>query len=491
MNNNTVLIVDDEEIGRETLGDLLVNHGVQLLFAANGPEALAKAVAFTPDVILLDVMMPGMDGFEVCRRLRADPLLAEVPIIMVTALDDRASRLQGIEAGADDFVSKPFDRLELRARVKTTLRLNRYRHLLTERSKFEWVVNKAKEGYLILSSTDQILYANAQARLWLGMAANTAGLYPETFLALIKQQYHCEPQELWLTWPELPPAFNPDPSRYLVRPETAQANTLWLQVEQMQMESGSAVTYLLCLYDVTASMAKQSIMWSFHSQISHKLRTPSTLLTGILEVVEEDVSTLSTAELQGYLSTARKNAAKLQSQIENVFRYLEIPKIGNPGRNHCNLLDLPPVIAEIKNTLALDAININFDGVDEPELTFLALPKEDVEVIMWELLENAKKFHPSQAPAVEVKISPHSAGIQIQVADNGQSLLPEQLAKVWQPYYQAEKYFTGQLPGMGLGLSMVAARVWGAGGSCRIYNHETGPGVVVELVIPLLVDDVI
>src|SRR6185503_9985061 len=99
--NGTILIVDDESGGRETLEALLITQGYSLAFASNGPEALAKAAALMPDLILLDVMMPEMDGFEVCQRLRADPLLAEVPVIMITALDGRDSHLSGIEAGAD------------------------------------------------------------------------------------------------------------------------------------------------------------------------------------------------------------------------------------------------------------------------------------------------------------------------------------------------------------------------------------------------------
>ncbi|MCG3209029.1 MAG: Sensor histidine kinase RcsC [Anaerolineae bacterium] len=133
--NGTVLIVDDEPVGRKTLKALLFTEGYDLAFAANGPEALALAAELNPDVILLDVMMPGMDGFEVCRRLRAMPDQAEVPIIMVTALDDRAARLEAIEAGADDFITKPFDRVELRARVQAVIRLNRYRKLLQERTR--------------------------------------------------------------------------------------------------------------------------------------------------------------------------------------------------------------------------------------------------------------------------------------------------------------------------------------------------------------------
>lgn len=130
----TILIVDDQLSAREVLRGLLAEQNYRLVFAASGEEALTQAVAVPPDLILLDVMMPGMDGFEVCQSLRADPHLAEVPIMMVTSLDDRDSRLRGLEVGVDDFISKPFDALELRARIKTITRLNRYRRLLLERT---------------------------------------------------------------------------------------------------------------------------------------------------------------------------------------------------------------------------------------------------------------------------------------------------------------------------------------------------------------------
>jgi signal transduction histidine kinase len=120
----TVLIVDDNPLGRDALLSVLEAGDYGLHVAGTGPEALAMSAALQPDLILLDVMMPGMDGFEVCRRLRADAVLAETPILLVTALDDRGSRLRGFEAGADDFISKPFDRTEMRARVKTLCRLS-------------------------------------------------------------------------------------------------------------------------------------------------------------------------------------------------------------------------------------------------------------------------------------------------------------------------------------------------------------------------------
>lgn len=163
---STILIVDDDPSSRETLQALLLNQNYRFEFACNGTEALEQSSLVRPDVILLDVMMPDMDGFEVCRRLREDPQLSEVPVIMVTALDDRESRMEGIAAGADDFISKPVDRTELRLRVRTITRLDRYRHLMNERARFERLIELSPDGILIVDRSDTILLANsAMARI--------------------------------------------------------------------------------------------------------------------------------------------------------------------------------------------------------------------------------------------------------------------------------------------------------------------------------------
>ena len=128
-----ILIVDDDPTARETMVALLERENYQFELAKDGFQALQMLENLQPDLILLDVMMPGMDGFEVCRRIRSTPQLAQVPIIILTALDDHASLVQGIESGADDFLSKPVDRQELNARVRTITRLNRYRMLLEQR----------------------------------------------------------------------------------------------------------------------------------------------------------------------------------------------------------------------------------------------------------------------------------------------------------------------------------------------------------------------
>ena len=170
MQKPITLIIDDEPVAREALEALLATEHYQVESATDGLQGLERAAQLLPDVILLDVMMPGIDGYEVCRRLRADPRLATVPVLMVTALDNQDARLRGLESGADDFISKPFDRAELRARLRTITRLNRYRNLSTERARFAWIVEQTQDGYLILGEDDKILYANRQARLYLGLS---------------------------------------------------------------------------------------------------------------------------------------------------------------------------------------------------------------------------------------------------------------------------------------------------------------------------------
>lgn len=135
--HNRILIVDDDRVTRQTLASLLAAEGYAVSVADDGEAALSLARELLPDLLLLDILLPGPNGYEVCRTLRQDPVLAEVPIVLLTALDDRESRIRGLEVGADDFLSKPFDRVELLARVGAITRLNRFRRLLEERQQLQ------------------------------------------------------------------------------------------------------------------------------------------------------------------------------------------------------------------------------------------------------------------------------------------------------------------------------------------------------------------
>ena len=122
-NSSTILVVDDNEANRRLLVDLLSVHGFQIRTAHDGDTCLASVAESPPDLILLDVIMPGMDGFAVCRALRENARHRMLPIVMVTSLDPHQERVKGLEAGADDFLSKPIHAPELLARVRSLLRV--------------------------------------------------------------------------------------------------------------------------------------------------------------------------------------------------------------------------------------------------------------------------------------------------------------------------------------------------------------------------------
>ncbi|MCP4378798.1 MAG: response regulator [bacterium] len=124
-----ILVVDDNEQNLELLVAYLEALECSVLTAVDGVDALEKVASEKPDMILLDIMMPRMSGFEVCRKIKSDPTTRDIPVIMVTALTELTDIERGVESGTDDFITKPVNRLELTTRVKSLLRV---RHLKSE-----------------------------------------------------------------------------------------------------------------------------------------------------------------------------------------------------------------------------------------------------------------------------------------------------------------------------------------------------------------------
>ena len=118
-----ILVVDDEPNNRLLLQVMLANDGYEIVTASAGAEALALVEQQPPDLIVLDVMMPGMDGYQVASRIKANPATRHIPVIMLTALSDKNSMMHGLNAGAEEFLTKPVVRAELSVRVKNLLRL--------------------------------------------------------------------------------------------------------------------------------------------------------------------------------------------------------------------------------------------------------------------------------------------------------------------------------------------------------------------------------
>ncbi|MFN3835471.1 MAG: PleD family two-component system response regulator [Glycocaulis sp.] len=174
-----ILVVDDIETNRRLLEARLSAEYFDVVLASSGAECLEKAAETMPDLILLDVMMPGMDGFETCKRLKADSATRHIPVIMVTALDQREDRVKGLEAGADEFLTKPVNDVALFARVRSLLRL---KEVLDElRLRHDSALNDAGEADLagpamvIVAAGDEIAAERLTAKLPKGFAGRPIG----------------------------------------------------------------------------------------------------------------------------------------------------------------------------------------------------------------------------------------------------------------------------------------------------------------------------
>ena len=193
MKKTSILIVDDEAKNIKLLKGMLASGNYDLYGAANGKEALKMVTDISPSLILLDVMMPGIDGFEVCRRLKQDEKTRMIPVVMVTVLTEREHHVRAMEAGADDFLSKPVDQTELLVRVKSLLRIKSYHDDLieshreiTEKNEKLKELEKIKEGltHMIIHDLNNPLMAISGS---LEVFVNTRSGLSESQLQIIEK----------------------------------------------------------------------------------------------------------------------------------------------------------------------------------------------------------------------------------------------------------------------------------------------------------------
>jgi CheY-like chemotaxis protein/anti-sigma regulatory factor (Ser/Thr protein kinase) len=484
MEHGTILLVDDNPQILNILADLLRPLGHKIVCAAGGVIALDLAIDEPPDLVLLDVMMPGMDGFTVCRKIRAHPLLAQIPVILVTALDDRESRVRGFEAGADEFVTKPFDYVELRARVSTILRLNRYRKLLAqehrvaaERARFVWAVEYSDDGILILGPDDDLRYANPRARQILALAPDAP--LSESFLTIACRTYVLTPPEVWADWPS-----DDEVPRFLVCPESRAATERWLRVDLLPPTSGDDAR-VLRLRDVTAQITSQREMWTFHAMLGHKLRTPLVGILGGLNILSGGATSMDRDSISRIADVALAGARRLRAEIEDILHYLG-PPADIYGVDAPTVAELAAIAEQIAADFGVECLSLDF----APELATLSLglTHHSLDVVIREVIENTVKFHPKRDPLINVAMRlADEHKLVISISDDGPGLPPEHLPHVWRPYYQAERNFTGQVEGMGLGLALVARIIHAVGGNVEIANRPDSPGALVTLTVPLTV----
>jgi len=472
-----ILIIDDNLGSRRLLEGLLAKEDYQLTLAESGFEALEILKSMQPDLILLDVMMPGMNGFEVCATIRAEPRLSEIPIIMITALDDDESMLKGIDLGADDFLSKPINRLELRSRVRGIIRLNRYRKLCAERRKFEWVVERSIFGFITIDKNDQIIFSNPTAREFLGLSDSDSSC---GFLEQVTKTFTLQPPRKSEDWKA---ALQEKDSLIFVKPQTDRTPARWIKATVLDLDQIESGQRLLRLEDISQNMRSFQEKQTFSSMISHKMLTPLNALNAAQQMLAPLQEAPDNAVLKRVFNLQHYGLERLEYDIDSIIRYLD-SSAAHPSENYLSVAEIIDEITQIGNESKL-AFSLEAEA-GELSSSIVRISKENFEACVREIIENASKYHPRNTPTLDFRIllEDTSKTLLLRFKNDGMRLSDHEIANAWKPYWQSDRFFTGEVKGMGLGLSMIASHIWSAGGTCEIANTENENGVILSLRLP-------
>jgi signal transduction histidine kinase len=464
-----ILVVDDHAVNCELLDAMLAPQGYQVEQAYSGPEALAIADTRRPDLILLDVSMPGMDGFEVATRLRDRDETRLIPIVMVTALGDLEHRVRGLESGADDYLVKPVNRAELLARVQSTLRLSYFRRQVDERQKLDLILADVSDGILITNADGAVREASPSARRLLGLGDAAAG----RALGDLWGPLHGAPEDLpgaiargqaldFVLQRDEPPLFLAASLRPVIDPD------------------GAATAAVLSVRDVTRETLEHKLQQDVLSLVSHKFRTPLTVVTLWTKMLrEEDCGPLNDQQREA-LTAMGQASDQLRGLLEGMLSYLEWTKrLRGAHRRRLSFKELESTLSQRAQEVVVAPHRFVIER--DPEGQVVVDDDLFLEALV-ELLRNAVKFAGDKPVTVRVELRRDGARALVSVSDNGPGIPPEQLGRIFDRFYQVETDFTGQVHGVGLGLALVKTAVEALGGTIHVKS-QLQQGTRFEIVL--------
>ena len=466
-----ILIIDDDPTVRLRVEDLVAQSpGLELIEATDGADGLAAAKRELPDLILLDVMMPGMTGFEVCREVRASEAVADVPVIVLSALEDSESVVEALDAGADDFLRKPFSGAELRAKIRAITRLDRFRRIARGRDRFRWMVEHAKDPVIVADDQGRLVLANPSARELFGLGAETG----EGVAGAIGLHWRPEPADAWSRWRT---HAEGEMTFTLFQPESAVHAARWYDVRSQSLDERGTQRVLM-FTNRSAALRREVEMCVFQRLISHKIRTPLNGLRPIFDFIEAGATMPFDPETASMLALARESAERLEDTLLSILKYHDAMFTAREGESDdaSSLHDLlksaaerhglgPHLVEEYTDVAVLRAATLGY--------------------VLDEILENYAKFSGARDHGLSVETSTAvDGGLGIRLFAPGPSLPPDLLRQLGAPFVQLEKAFSGEVPGMGLGLATARILVRSLGGELKFSAPAAGSGVVTEITVP-------
>jgi signal transduction histidine kinase/DNA-binding response OmpR family regulator len=535
-----VLVVDDNADMRSYLCRMLERE-YQVEGVSDGRAALDQIRANPPDLVLTDVMMPRLDGLGLVAAVRAEPFSRAIPVILLSARAGEEARIEGLKAGADEYLVKPFGARELLASVASQLQLARVRRdseqaLRLKSAQFE-ALNDV--GAIVASNLDRqtVVQAVTDAATQLTTAAFGAFFYNVKNEAGESQTLYTisgVPRETFCKFPMprntavLEPAFkgtdvvrsadittdsrpgHSEPHHgtplghlpvrsYLAVPVKGRSaevigglffghpevGRFSEQHERLAVGVASWAAVALENASLFASVQEASrLKDEFLASLSHELRTPLNAILGYARMLRAGI--VAPERQHKAIETIERNATSLTQIVEDV---LDISRIVS-GKTRLNVqsVDFPEIVRGAIDAIipAADARGVRVESVLDPRAGSISGDPERLQQVLWNLLSNAVKFT-DRGGKVQVRLERIESHVQVTVSDTGIGISPDFLPHVFERFRQADAAITRERGGLGLGLSIARQLTEMHGGTIVVSSGGVGRGATFRLKVPLMI----
>jgi PAS domain S-box-containing protein len=456
-----ILVVDDTPENLHLLSSMLSERGYKVRSVTKGMTALRGAIAAPPDLILLDINMPQMNGYEVCQQLKAHDITRDIPVIFISALGDVLDKVKAFSTGGVDFITKPFQIEEVLARIQTHLTLRRLQQQLQSQN---LRLKREMANRQLAEETFEKSFLASPSPIAITTLSN------RTFLAVnpsfLRMSQYCEAEVIGRTTAELKLWRSPALYSQAIA-QVATGTPLYSQEFDCQTRQGDLRTVLVSIERITLHgepcaltiindiTERKRLENEFISVVSHELRTPMHSLIGALDLLNTGELGELSDQGQQILSMATSNAERLIRLVNDILD-LERLKSGDVALNvtSCDIDDL--------FTQAIRAMQIMADENQvslrmQPIALSVRMDCDRILQTLTNLLSNAIKFsHPGSEILMVAALeeSASAAQLHIRVIDQGRGIPNDQLENIFERFHQVDASDSRKKGGTGLGLAI-------------------------------------
>jgi PAS domain S-box-containing protein len=444
------MVVEDDHDTAQLLKEMLEAEGFQVILAGDGPTGLEAACQEPPDLFLLDVMMPGMDGFEFCRKIRSDRRCGEIPVLILTAKDELEEKMKGFQAGADDYITKPFILAEVLARVKVHLRLlHLKRGLALSEERYRMIVENSPDGIISISAAGELLFHNRRFKEILRgkMVEPLTGRVLTSLYPL---------SDLFREISTLIDRIRISQENVFRETQLTSSNQMNLYLELLGMpiigDNDGIQMFLILIRDITERRKVEEALVQ-----AEKINSLGILTAGIAHEVNNPLTGISNAvQLLKKADLVSERRVELCSLIlDNIDRIAKIVKdlhiFSRPHESSSKMFSISEAVSAtlslVKYQIRRGKITVEFRDSDKDLMLFG--DRNHFQQVMVNLLVNAIQAI-QDTGHITITLEQKGENAQIIVADTGCGIPADQIQQIFTPFFTTKRDWKGT----GLGLAV-------------------------------------